>query len=89
MRNTPFRTRLAPKIGLFFLAPLVGEFLPGNISIDAIYVLIALAPLFGGGALIGNAIFAVATLLLLAVAVRSVRTDPEAEKMRARGEIDG
>jgi hypothetical protein len=50
-----FRTtleRVAPAIGLFFLAPLVAEFLLGNIAIDALAGLIVLAPLYGGGAVL-------------------------------------
>ncbi|MEO6993986.1 MAG: hypothetical protein ABI273_10175 [Lacunisphaera sp.] len=43
--------RIAPALGLFFLAPFVAEFLLGNISISAIFALLFLAPLYGGGAL--------------------------------------
>lgn len=46
------RRRLAPAIGLFFLAPLVGEFLLGNLPITWLWALISLAPLYGGGALL-------------------------------------
>jgi hypothetical protein len=44
--------RVAPAIGLFFLAPLVAEFLLGNIAIDALWALLVLAPLYGGGAVL-------------------------------------
>lgn len=51
--NKPARTvQIAAAIGLFLLAPLVGEFLLGNISIDAISYAILLAPMYGGGALL-------------------------------------
>jgi hypothetical protein len=39
-------------LALFFLAPLVGEYLLGNVTIRAIGALILLAPLYGGGALL-------------------------------------
>jgi len=38
--------------GLFFLAPLVAEFLLGNLPITALSTLVVLAPLYGGGALL-------------------------------------
>jgi hypothetical protein len=44
--------RIAPAIGLFFLSPLVGEFLLGNVAIDALPALAVLAPLYGGGAVL-------------------------------------
>jgi hypothetical protein len=44
--------RIAPALGLFFLSPLIGEFLLGNMAIDALPALIVLAPLYGGGALV-------------------------------------
>ena len=44
--------RTLPAIGLFFLAPLVAEFLLGNISITLLSSLIVLAPMYGGGALL-------------------------------------
>ncbi|MEV5892055.1 hypothetical protein [Nonomuraea fuscirosea] len=44
--------RLVPAVGLFFLAPLVAEFLLGDIPITALYALIGLAPLYGAGALL-------------------------------------
>ncbi|GAA1860671.1 hypothetical protein GCM10009836_46040 [Pseudonocardia ailaonensis] len=45
-------TRLAPAVGLFLLAPLVAEFLLGNLPVTALFALVALAPLYGGGALL-------------------------------------
>ena len=44
--------RLGPAIGLFFLAPLVGEFLLGNLPVTWLWALLSLAPLYGGGAVI-------------------------------------
>ncbi|PTY07385.1 hypothetical protein DB347_08785 [Opitutaceae bacterium EW11] len=44
--------RVAPAFLLFFLSPLVAEFLLGNMSIDALGLLLPLAPLYGGGALL-------------------------------------
>jgi hypothetical protein len=41
-----------PALLLFFLSPLVGEFLLGNLSITWLWVLIILAPMYGGGALL-------------------------------------
>ena len=44
--------RHALPIGLFFLAPLVAEFLLGNLPITLLPALVALAPMYGGGALL-------------------------------------
>ncbi|GAA3222043.1 hypothetical protein [Nonomuraea helvata] len=44
--------RLAPAIGLFFLAPLTAEYLMGNAPITHVQNLLGLAPLYGGGALL-------------------------------------
>jgi hypothetical protein len=44
--------RALPALGLFFLSPLVAEFLLGNIPLSALYALVALAPLYGGGAVL-------------------------------------
>jgi len=41
-----------PALGLFFTAPLVAEFLLGNLPIKLLPALIVLAPLYGGGALL-------------------------------------
>ena len=50
-RRTMWR-RIAPAVGLFFLAPLVAEYLLGNVSIRQIGGLLLLAPMYGGGALL-------------------------------------
>jgi len=44
--------RVAPAVGLFFLAPLVAEYLLGNIPFSAILAMPFLAPMYGGGALL-------------------------------------
>ena len=44
--------RITPAIGLFFAAPLVAEFLLGNLPIKLLPALIVLAPLYGGGAVL-------------------------------------
>lgn len=44
--------RVLPALGLFFLAPLVGEFLLGNMPVTWLGALVVLAPLYGGGALL-------------------------------------
>ena len=44
--------RFWPAVGLFFLAPLVAEFLLGDLPITMFFALFALAPLYGGGALL-------------------------------------
>ena len=46
------RRGIAPAIGLFFVAPLVAEYLLGDIPIKMLGVLAILAPLYGGGALL-------------------------------------
>ena len=47
------RTRsVKPAIGLFFLAPLVAEFLLANLPIKLLPALVMLAPMYGGGALL-------------------------------------
>jgi hypothetical protein len=43
---------ILPAIGLFFLAPLVAEYLLGNLPIKLIGALVLLAPMYGGGALL-------------------------------------
>jgi len=50
--SKPGRRGIAPAIGLFFIAPLVAEFLLGDIPIKMLGVLAILAPLYGGGALL-------------------------------------
>jgi hypothetical protein len=44
--------KMVPPIALFFLAPLVAEFLLGNLPISALGTLVLLAPLYGGGAVL-------------------------------------
>ena len=44
--------RLMPTFALFFIAPLVAEFLLGNMSITQLGLLVVLAPLYGGGAIL-------------------------------------
>lgn len=44
--------RVAPALGLFFLAPLIAEFLLGNLPIVMLPAVVALAPMYGGGALL-------------------------------------
>jgi hypothetical protein len=44
--------RVLPAIGLFLLAPLVGEFLLGDLPITAFTGLVILAPMYGGGTLL-------------------------------------
>jgi hypothetical protein len=51
MSNSGIR-RVAPAIGLFFVAPLVAEYLLGDIPIKMLGALVILAPMYGGGALL-------------------------------------
>src|SRR5579871_3888487 len=44
--------RVAPAVALFFISPFVAEFLLGDFSIDAIWLLLVVGPLYGGGALV-------------------------------------
>lgn len=44
--------RLVPAVGLFFLAPLVAEYLLGDLPLTALAGLVVLAPWYGGGALL-------------------------------------
>jgi hypothetical protein len=44
--------RIAPAVGLVLLAPLVAEYLLGNISIHQLGVFFFLVPMYGGGALL-------------------------------------
>jgi hypothetical protein len=44
--------RVAPAVALFFLSPLVGEYMFGNVSIDAIGMLFIFAPMYGAGAVL-------------------------------------
>ncbi len=44
--------RILPALGLFIIAPLVAEFLLGNMSVTKLGMLAILAPIYGGGALL-------------------------------------
>lgn len=48
----PARKSVLPAAGLFFLAPLIAEFLLGDIPIKMLPVILVLAPMYGGGALL-------------------------------------
>ncbi len=48
----PVSRSVLPAVGLFFLAPLVAEFLLGNLPIKMLPVILVLAPMYGGGALL-------------------------------------
>ncbi len=50
--SSPGLRRVAPAIGLFFVAPLVAEYLLGDLPIKLLGLLAILAPLYGGGALL-------------------------------------
>jgi hypothetical protein len=50
--HPPAPRRPGPAFALFFLAPLVGEFLLGNLPLTFLPALGVLAPLYGGGALL-------------------------------------
>jgi hypothetical protein len=52
MRISSPTSRVAPVVGLLFLAPWVGEFLLGNIPAGLILAIPFLLPLYGGGALL-------------------------------------
>ena len=65
--------RVAPAFGLFFLAPLVGEYLLGNVPFSMIGGMLVLAPMYGGAALLireaaRRAGYGWPTILLLALA---------------------
>src|SRR4051794_17598070 len=51
-KDTHMFRGIAPAIGLFFLSPFVGEFLLGNVSIDALPIGLVMAPMYGGGAVL-------------------------------------
>jgi len=46
------KSRIGLAAGLFFLAPLIAEFLLGNLPIKLLPALVVLAPMYGGGALL-------------------------------------
>ncbi len=52
VQYAPRTYSVKPAIGLFFLAPLVAEFLLGNLPIKLLPALVMLAPMYGGGALL-------------------------------------
>jgi hypothetical protein len=48
----PLIKRVAPAVALFFVAPLVAEFLLGDLPIKLLGALVVMAPMYGGGALL-------------------------------------
>src|SRR5208337_681299 len=44
--------RVLPAIGLFLAAPLIAEYLFGNLPITMLGTLVVLAPMYGGGAIL-------------------------------------
>lgn len=50
--ESPRNRGFLPAIALFFIAPLVAEFLLGNLPIKLLPALVVLAPMYGGGALL-------------------------------------
>jgi hypothetical protein len=44
--------RVAPAVALYFLSPLVAEFLLGDFPITMVFLLLVLSPMYGGGALV-------------------------------------
>jgi hypothetical protein len=46
------RRSIAAAIGLFFLAPLIAEYLLGDLPITLVVAMVLLAPMYGGGALL-------------------------------------
>ena len=52
MDQNPSKKHVGAAVGLFFLAPLVAEFLLGNLPIKLLPALVVLAPMYGGGALL-------------------------------------
>src|ERR1700761_9703971 len=47
-----FQRRIPAAITLFFTAPLVAEYLLGDLPLKLLVALVALAPMYGGGALL-------------------------------------
>jgi hypothetical protein len=74
------RRRLTPVIGLLLLAPFVGEFLLGNITVAEIGLALFLAPLYGCGALlvreIGRRRGGWPSMVLLAMAYALIEEGP-------------
>lgn len=52
MNQNPSKKSVGAAVGLFCLAPLVAEFLLGNLPIKLLPALVVLAPMYGGGALL-------------------------------------
>lgn len=52
MKRTQSNESVLPALGLFFLAPLVAEYLLGDLPITMLSALIVMAPMYGGGALL-------------------------------------
>ena len=52
LKSQEKRRGIWPALGLVFVAPLVAEFLLGNLPIKLLPALIVLAPMYGGGALL-------------------------------------
>jgi hypothetical protein len=48
----PFFKRIAPALALFFLSPLIAEFLLGDFPLTMIGIILILAPFYGGGAIL-------------------------------------
>jgi hypothetical protein len=48
----PPKKSVWPAVGLFFLAPLIAEFLLGDLPIKMLPVIVVIAPMYGGGALL-------------------------------------
>jgi hypothetical protein len=69
--------RIAPALGLFFLSPFVGEFLLGNVALDALPIGLIMAPMYGGGAVLIREVARRAnkgwpTIILLAIAYGAI-----------------
>jgi hypothetical protein len=69
----PFFRRIAPAVLLFFLAPLFGEYLLGNLKFSEIVYVPFIAPLYGAGALLIREVArrtgrGYATMLILGIA---------------------
>jgi hypothetical protein len=76
----PTRRRLGPVVGLFLLAPFVGEFLLGNLTVGELGLGLVLAPLYGFGALLvrelGRRGGGWPTMVLLAAAYALIEEGP-------------
>ncbi|MCP2329047.1 hypothetical protein HDA40_007554 [Hamadaea flava] len=71
---------MRPVLGLFLLAPFVGEFLLGNLTVDSLWVGVLLIPLYGCGAVLvrelGRRAGGWPTMALLAVAYALIEEGP-------------